>query len=244
MTDLNNGLSPLIECPCTDRITKSTVQFSSIKTVGTCPQGLKTELECKQNIESMNVTLKKITSTKDPDLPQGCILMPEKESGFYSAVYNTPKAQRLNMTCGSQESVSLRGHAKLGPEVNMSLSHDTKTVVLTLSGPANVWFGVGFDASTMADKPYAIIVDGAGAVTERKLENHAPGTLLQPGSIEVLYGFFQEFTCVSIILCLCIDSVSEDCGQHQDCCDKKASRVGSLQLHHKARRHERYLCCR
>ena len=49
---------------------------------------------------------------------------------------------------------------------------------LTISGPADVWFGVGFGASTMNDKPYAIIVDGNGEVTERKLENHGPGTLL------------------------------------------------------------------
>ena len=47
-----------------------------------------------------------------------------------------------------------------------------------MSGPADVWFGIGFGASTMNDKPYAIIVDGNGEVTERKLENHGPGSLL------------------------------------------------------------------
>ena len=60
----------------------------------------------------------------------------------------------------------------------MKLEHDLVKVTLTLSGPADVWFGVGFGASTMNDKPYAIIVDGNGKVTERKLENHGPGTLL------------------------------------------------------------------
>ena len=33
---------------------------------------------------------------------------------------------------------------------------------LTLVGPASVWFGIGFNASQMADRPYAIIVDGDG----------------------------------------------------------------------------------
>ena len=33
-----------------------------------------------------------------------------------------------------------------------------------LTGPANVWFGVGFNAGSMADKPYAVIVDGLGKV--------------------------------------------------------------------------------
>ena len=60
----------------------------------------------------------------------------------------------------------------------MKMEHDLVKVTLTLSGPADVWFGVGFGASTMNDKPYAIIVDGNGKVTERKLENHGPGTLL------------------------------------------------------------------
>ena len=35
---------------------------------------------------------------------------------------------------------------------------------LTLTGPSNVWFGVGFNAGSMADKPYAVIVDGHGKV--------------------------------------------------------------------------------
>ena len=36
MTNLKSGLSPLIECPCSDRITKSTVKTSSIITTGKC----------------------------------------------------------------------------------------------------------------------------------------------------------------------------------------------------------------
>lgn len=58
-------------------------------------------------------------------------------------------------------------------------------VTITLSGPSNVWFGVGFNALEMADTPYTIIVDGNGNVTERNLADHAPGTLL-PKTIKVL----------------------------------------------------------
>ena len=32
----------------------------------------------------------------------------------------------------------------------------------------------------MADAPWALIVDGSGAVTERKLGRHEPGRLLKP----------------------------------------------------------------
>ena len=44
----------------------------------------------------------------------------------------------------------------------MTIEHDTVTALISLVGPADVWFGVGLDASAMADKPYAIIVDGSG----------------------------------------------------------------------------------
>ena len=70
-------------------------------------------------------------------------------------------------------------------QVSLKIQHDKVNVRLIMSGPSDVWFGVGFDASTMADRPYAIIVDGDGDVTERKLENHSPGSLIQPGSIKV-----------------------------------------------------------
>ena len=68
-----------------------------------------------------------------------------------------------------------------------TIEHDTESAVLTfkgvpvscdstvqqkclLAGPANVWFGVGFNAGSMADKPYAVIVDGAGKVILAKSE--------------------------------------------------------------------------
>lgn len=43
---------------------------------------------------------------------------------------------------------------------------------------------VGFNAHAMADKPYTIIVDGHGAVTERTLGDHDPGTLLTPTQVK------------------------------------------------------------
>ena len=75
----------------------------------------------------------------------------------------------------------LEGRADFGTDaalVNATVSHDGKTATVTLSGPAGAWFGVGFGATSMADAPYALIVDGAGAATERRLVNHGPGSLL------------------------------------------------------------------
>jgi len=55
--------------------------------------------------------------------------------------------------------------------------------IITLSGPSDVWFGVGFDAVQMADQPYTIIVNSSG-VFERKIgtcgseAEHCPGDQL------------------------------------------------------------------
>lgn len=51
-------------------------------------------------------------------------------------------------------------------------------MTISLVGPSNVWFGVGFNASAMKDAPWAIIVDGYGNVTERKLADQNPGKQL------------------------------------------------------------------
>ena len=50
------------------------------------------------------------------------------------------------------------------------------------AGPAAVWYGVGWDAQKMADLPYAIVVDGTGKVSERKLGSHQPGIVLGSNS--------------------------------------------------------------
>ena len=57
--------------------------------------------------------------------------------------------------------------------------------IITLEGPSSAWFGVGFDSVAMADTPYAIIVAGTGAVTERRMANHAAGDLL-PASVRIV----------------------------------------------------------
>ena len=47
MTNLKSGLSPLIECPCSDRISKTTVNSSSIQTTGTCSAIINSESDCR-----------------------------------------------------------------------------------------------------------------------------------------------------------------------------------------------------
>lgn len=64
--------------------------------------------------------------------------------------------------------------------LSLDLDSNSGNATITLQGPADVWFGVGFNASRMADTPYTIVIDGAGTVTEHKLADHMPGSLLPP----------------------------------------------------------------
>jgi len=56
---------------------------------------------------------------------------------------------------------------------------------ITISGPAGGWFGVGLNATRMADSPYTLIVNESGVV-EQKIgtcgseAEHCPGTRLAP----------------------------------------------------------------
>ena len=81
--------------------------------------------------------------------------------------------------------------------MSLGLKLDAKagvaTITLIASGAsAAEWFGVGFNATSMASLPYAIIVDGVAAgstapptVHERVLGNHDAGSDLGPSAIEV-----------------------------------------------------------
>jgi len=90
------------------------------------------------------------------------------------------------VTCPT--STLLTGSAK--SVVDLSMAMDTTVpggrVVITITGPSNVWFGVGFNAKQMVDRPYTVVIDGNGLVTERRIDDHAPGTLLTPTQVRVL----------------------------------------------------------
>eukprot|EP00441_Pelagodinium_beii_P019960 CAMPEP_0197660388 /NCGR_PEP_ID=MMETSP1338-20131121/50813_1 /TAXON_ID=43686 ORGANISM="Pelagodinium beii, Strain RCC1491" /NCGR_SAMPLE_ID=MMETSP1338 /ASSEMBLY_ACC=CAM_ASM_000754 /LENGTH=908 /DNA_ID=CAMNT_0043237725 /DNA_START=30 /DNA_END=2756 /DNA_ORIENTATION=- len=67
---------------------------------------------------------------------------------------------------------------------------DSAAVTITVSGPADRWFGVGLNASRMFDQPYALICNESG-VLEQKLgtcgeeARHCPGTQLE-SSVKVV----------------------------------------------------------
>ena len=66
---------------------------------------------------------------------------------------------------------------------DVSVKSAVGDVTITLTGPADAWFGVGFNAVTMANSPYTLVVNSTG-VSERKIgtcgseAEHCPGTPL------------------------------------------------------------------
>lgn len=84
-----------------------------------------------------------------------------------------------------------------------------------VSGPSDVWFGVGFDATLMDQQPYAIIVDGHGSVTERQLAKESPGTQLQQSvkvvSSTVAAGIRTVSACVNVCVRACVNVCVRAC---------------------------------
>merc|ERR1719270_585964 len=102
------------------------------------------------------------------------------------AIYNeVDEMTTLESKC--EESKVSRSLGSASSLVQLSIEMDwTKGMSnITLSGPSNVWYGVGLNASKMGDQPYAIIVDGNGNVSERKLADQGPGSLLKP-SVKII----------------------------------------------------------
>ena len=183
MTDLHNNVSPLIECPCTDRITKTKIKTAIILTNGTCGNTIITSADqCMNATKDAGIVVNEVKVVNDPAQIAGCTIQPINND-LYSVIFNTDTS---DTQCGTNNmSVGLIGSSTLGNLTTLDIAQDgfvvgkdNINITIRMSGPANVWFGVGFDATTMADEPYAIIVDGTGVVTERKLGNHSPGVQL------------------------------------------------------------------
>ena len=172
--------SGLLECPVTTRIRK-TVTNAGYETIatGTCPETIVSAAECFQAAAEFAPpgTDMKTATGNFRTAPSGCSIgRSNTEANEVSVIFNTntqsPEA------CGKVNISASKGSATSLVQLEVELS--ARGARITMTGPAYVWFGVGFDAATMGDLPYTIIIDGHGDVTERKLGSHAPGTLLKP----------------------------------------------------------------
>lgn len=184
--------SGLLECPVTTRITKH-VQSNAKMHIGGAP----CESQVASGDECMEIAKSSLPKHRFASLQTsqevGCFLAGDiNEPDLVHVSFKAPRGREAfalhqelrgrrptpESFCGSD---AQRFVGNSNPLVNISVDLDVMNDVakISLIGPKDVWFGVGFHALTMADSPWTIIVDGHGEVTERKLGNHQPGTLLK-----------------------------------------------------------------
>lgn len=101
----------------------------------------------------------------------GCAATASADGETVQVAYNAG----AGAACGAT-GATVAGVANSLVKTSVRLEGDVATI--TLAGPASVWFGVGFDAQAMKDGPWAVIVEGGGKVSERKLQDQNPGRLL------------------------------------------------------------------
>eukprot|EP00756_Hemistasia_phaeocysticola_P032008 Hpha_TRINITY_DN16387_c2_g1::TRINITY_DN16387_c2_g1_i3::g.62124::m.62124 len=182
----NAPYSGLLECPMTTRIAKAVDGQYTVRSVGACDNKILTFQECfaaaaatlgqgDSNHRFVNQTV------SDPNRPSGCSASMDPSDPFTVHVYFNKLADST-VAC-AQNAPSVAGTTASLVRVNVNLT--SSAAVITLAGPATVWFGVGFGAHNMADAPWTVVVDGNGTVSEHKLANHAAGTQLAP-SVKVL----------------------------------------------------------
>jgi hypothetical protein len=117
----------------------------------------------------------------DPAFPTGCSAKADGHGGakiFFNNATST-------VQCGAGVT-KVTANTKSLTDVNLDLDSTADTATLTLTGPDSVWFGVGFGAQAMKDAPWAVIVDGTGKVTERKLSDQGQANILLKPSVTVV----------------------------------------------------------
>jgi|EP00945_MAST-04E_sp_MAST-4E-sp1_P006781 hypothetical protein len=187
--------SGLLECPRTTRIRKHITgggwNDSVAPEIYNCTPPTAGQTRCKialdnaadcfehakqlPSLQGLNIATAAVSASS---VPPGCTVS-RVNNTHASVTFNDNNDS--NVCCGSGIS-DIIGSASFmksgGADLTLSVSSanaQEPQVQMTLSGPAGVWFGVGFDATSMANAPYAIIVDGKGQVSERVMGNHLPG---------------------------------------------------------------------
>ena len=182
---VNASYSGLLECPCTTRINKTIIHDYNTITQNYCENCINNATVCLEQSLNFNNNLSRTSNVKiinTNTLPHGCSFIKD-ENGYITNIFLN--SFNSNITCGENALVR-EGFTTFSQEnINMTVNIDlTKNISeqlhITLTGPANVWYGVAFNAITMNDLPYSIIVDGYGLLYEYKLGNHFLGTLLKP----------------------------------------------------------------
>jgi hypothetical protein len=188
----------VFECPITSRIKKifnpgsESFDDAIIAQVAPCAanRSLATAAACfaaAQRVPGLSNATVSTRTAADPALPGGCTVAAAADSStatvtFNALNFNKPAPPGAPApACGNGAAEEVTGSASSLVRIGLEVSGSKDTVTITLAGPADVWFGVAFGATLMAEQPQAVIVDGvSGAVTERRLADHEAGALTPP----------------------------------------------------------------
>lgn len=174
-TPQSAAYSGLAGCPCTDRLEKQIIKQYNTQISGTCNTPLLNKSICLAQIYKETGINPHLSLLNDTHQPYGCFFNINHKTNRVTGFLNKRKT---SIECGSKNngyigSTGIDNTTFVGVKVSVY----NKTTI-ELIGPADVWFGIAFNATAMADLPYTLIVNGTGYVSEIKLGNHLPGTPL------------------------------------------------------------------
>jgi len=176
--------SGLLECPCTDRISRIVEGRYSLQADGkSLKPGLRrieTYSECYGAAKNLSLPPADQIHAQgsDPLLPAGCSLTIDPETGAQHVFFNSLKKAG---PCGSTTRpprVVGAATSLVKLELDLDGSQPQGKASITITGPATVWFGIAFGATEMVQQPGAIVIDGEGTVAEYQLGDHVGGTKL------------------------------------------------------------------
>ena len=181
--------SGLLECPCTDRISKSVEGGYVLESSGAvnpkASRQIVTYTECFTAAKSIgNWSLLyprgKFTQAQGSDakLPAGCSFRIDAATGDQTVFFNHLEKAAA---CGAgASSTAVAGAQRSLVELHLQLdaSAAAGNATITISGPSTAWFGVALGATQMKQQPGAFIVSETGVVEEYKLGEHVAGTKL------------------------------------------------------------------
>lgn len=184
--------SGLLECPCTTRMQIIIGSFTT-KTQGFCDQPITSADACFTAAASTLgwTSITANATVSNANFPPGCVIVQLKQTEndapkvtkvtvpiAYNVFFNLLNSSQTPCGAEGQDNQRISGAQTSLITLSLDLDAHTNLVTITITGAAENWFGVAFNANSMADNPYAIIVDGYGNVTERRLADQDPGRLL------------------------------------------------------------------
>jgi len=109
----------------------------------------------------------------------GCSVDCQGGTAYGSGIGGVDCAWNAVSSCGTQ----MKWEGLAGGDITKK-KPDGGLATITVSGPADVWFGIGLNATMMADMPYALIVNASGVIEQRigtctDEGKHCPGDQLQ-----------------------------------------------------------------